>query len=67
MGSLAGEVLLNAGELIEIRPGEPRQQAHRDSDSWPIPLGPDPFIVNAIYALDDFTEENGATWIAPDS
>lgn len=67
MGPLAGEVLLNAGELIEIRPGEPRQQAHRDSDSWPIPLNPHPFIVNAIYALDDFTEENGATWIAPDS
>lgn len=67
MGPLAGEVLLNAGELIEIQPGEPRQQAHRDSDSWPIPLNAHPFIVNAIYALDDFTEENGATWIAPDS
>lgn len=67
MGPLAGDILLNAGELIEIKPGEPRQQAHRDSDSWPIPLTPHPFIVNAIYALDDFTAENGATWMAPGS
>ena len=67
MSPLAENVLLNAGELIEIQPGEPRQQAHRDSDSWPIPLSEHPFIVNAIFALDDFTEENGATWLAPHS
>ena len=67
MAPISGTTLLNAAELIEIRPGEPRQSAHRDSDSWPIPLTEDPFIVNIIYALDDFTLENGATWIAPHS
>ncbi len=63
----AHQILLNAGELIQIEPGEGRQQAHRDSDSWPLPLMDDPIIVNAIFALDDFTEENGATWVAPDT
>lgn len=60
----ASSILLNAGELIQINPGEPRQAAHRDTDSWPLPLDDEPFIVNAIVALDDFTIENGATAIA---
>lgn len=63
----ATSVLLNAGELIEIQPGEPRQAAHRDSDSWPLPIASDPVVVNAIFALDDFTLKNGATWVAPGS
>ena len=65
MAPISSRTLLNAAELIEIQPGEPRQAAHRDSDSWPIPLTEHPFIVNIIYALDDFTLENGATWVAP--
>ena len=60
-----GQILLNAGELIQIEPGEGKQQAHRDSDSWPLPLMENPVIVNAIYALDNFTLDNGATWVAP--
>lgn len=60
----ASSILLNAGELIQINPGEPHQAAHRDTDSWPIPRDADPFIVNAIVALDDFTIDNGATAIA---
>ena len=63
----ASSVLLNAGELIQIQPGEPPQYAHRDTDSWPLPIDADPVIVNAIVALDDFTSENGATKIAPGS
>ncbi|MEM7097190.1 MAG: phytanoyl-CoA dioxygenase family protein [Pseudomonadota bacterium] len=63
----ADSILLNAGELIQINPGEPRQATHRDTDSWPIALEADPIIVNAIVAFDDFTEENGATAIAPAS
>ena len=42
----AKQILLNAGELIQIEPGEGKQQAHRDSDSWPLPLMQDPVIVN---------------------
>jgi ectoine hydroxylase-related dioxygenase (phytanoyl-CoA dioxygenase family) len=68
MAPVADTVQLNAGELIEIQPGEPAQFLHRDSDSWPqIPLGPDPVIVNALVALDPCTPENGATHIASGS
>ena len=64
---VASSVLLNAGELIQIQPGEPAQLPHRDSDSWPLPIGEHPIIVNAIVALDPFTLRNGATYIAPES
>ncbi len=67
MAPIASSVLLNAGELIQIQPGEPAQAPHRDSFSWPLPVGRHPFIVNAIFALDDTTLENGATWVAPES
>lgn len=62
------QVLLNAGELIDIGPGEPAQLLHRDNDSWPaLPRTPDSPLVNAIVAMTDFTEETGATNVAPGS
>ena len=67
IGNQASSVLLNAGELIQIQPGEPAQFPHRDSDSWPVPIGAEPIIVNAIVALDDCTLENGATYVATGS
>ena len=68
MGPTRPPVLLNAGELIQISPGESSQFLHRDSDSWSaLPIGPYPIVVNAILALDDFTLENGATHVAPGS
>ena len=67
MAPTAASILLNAGELIQIEPGEPAQIFHRDSDSWPVPVGEHPIIVNALVALDACTTENGATTIAPDS
>ncbi|MEM7020598.1 MAG: phytanoyl-CoA dioxygenase family protein [Pseudomonadota bacterium] len=67
MAPKATSIQLNAGELIQIGPDEPAQFPHRDTDSWPLPLGGAPIIVNAIVALDDFTLENGATYIVPES
>lgn len=68
MEPIADSVRLSAGESIEIGPGEPEQYLHRDSDSWPVlPLMDAPVVVNAIYALDDFTLENGATNVVPES
>ena len=67
LAAKASSILLNAGELIQINPGEPHQAAHRDTDSWPISIDADPIIVNAIVALDEFTTENGATAVAPGS
>ena len=59
---------LNTGQLICIGPGETPQLLHRDELNWPEAAGQDHQItVTAIFALTDFTEENGATVIAPGS
>lgn len=59
---------LNTGQLICIGPGETPQLLHRDELNWPEAAGQDRQItVTAIFALTDFTEENGATVIAPGS
>tara|TARA_R110000868_G_scaffold70819_7_gene208029 strand:- start:30750 stop:32000 length:1251 start_codon:yes stop_codon:yes gene_type:complete len=65
VGKKASSILLNAGELIQIGPDEPAQFLHRDTDSWPhLAIEADTVLVNAIIALDDFTLDNGATYIA---
>ena len=67
LAPLASSVLLSAAELIQIQPPEPAQFLHRDSDSWPLPIGEHPITTNAIIAFDNFTTENGATLVAPGS
>ncbi len=68
IGPNGASVRLNAGELIQFQPGEPAQYPHRDSDSWPhLHRDAHPMVVNAIVALDDFTLENGATHVVPQS
>ena len=58
---------LNTGQLICIGPGETEQMLHRDELNWPQAMRDDEITVTAIFALTDFTEENGATVIAPGS
>ncbi len=59
---------LNTGQLICIGPGETPQLLHRDELNWPEAAGQSHEItVTAIFALTDFTAENGATVIAPGS
>ena len=59
---------LNTGQLICIGPGETPQLLHRDELNWPQAAGQtNELTVTAIFALTDFTEENGATVIAPGS
>jgi ectoine hydroxylase-related dioxygenase (phytanoyl-CoA dioxygenase family) len=58
----------NTGQLIEIRPGETAQTLHRDEDAWLHFPRPRPEIeVEALFALSDFTVENGATQVVPGS
>lgn len=61
------EYWLNTGQLICIGPGETPQMLHRDELNWPQAMGEDEITVTAIFALTDFTAENGATVIAPGS
>ena len=52
---------------IEIHPGEENQALHRDDDIYPIRIPQVEFQISAMWALDDFTEDNGATRVAPGS
>ena len=63
----ADDYWLNTGQLICIGPGESAQILHRDELNWPHATSEDEITVTAIFALTDFTEENGATVIAPGS
>lgn len=62
------QILLNAGELIDIGPGESAQTLHRDNDSWlALPRSEHSVLVLAMVALTEFTEATGATNVAPGS
>ena len=51
---------------IEIHPGENPQILHRDGDFYPIAIPGVEFQMQAMWALSDFTEENGATRVVTD-
>ncbi|KXS11712.1 hypothetical protein M427DRAFT_35460 [Gonapodya prolifera JEL478] len=56
-----------ATQVIKIMPGEKAQEFHRDRQAWGTePLGDqvEPQLAS-IWALSDFTKENGATRIVP--
>ncbi|MEW6268539.1 MAG: phytanoyl-CoA dioxygenase family protein [Thermodesulfobacteriota bacterium] len=60
---------LHLTQVIAIGPGEPAQAIHRDQwafDFFPFPRGYE-VQCNTIWAMSDFTEENGATRAVPGS
>ena len=62
------DYLLNTAQLIEIRPGETAELIHRDEDAWRhMPEVRPQLEVEAMFALTDFTEANGATNVVPGS
>ena len=64
----ADNYYLNTGQLICIGPNETPQMLHRDELNWPAAAGrPGEITITAIFALTDFSEENGATVIVPTS
>lgn len=59
---------LFASAFNNVGPGEKQQRMHTDDILIPFPRPiPFPVVVNTIWALSDFTEENGATKIVPES
>ncbi|MEM7091698.1 MAG: phytanoyl-CoA dioxygenase family protein [Actinomycetota bacterium] len=58
---------LHVTVLIELMPGEVRQRMHRDGDIYPLRHPAPPTTLSSFWAYTDFTEENGATLIAPGS
>ncbi len=62
------DYLFNTGQLIQIGPGETDQMLHRDEDAWQELPPPRPYLeIEAMFALTDFTKENGATRVVPGS
>jgi hypothetical protein len=57
---------LNLTQAIGIEPGEPAQMFHRDEVLWPFEHSFE-VMANVMWALDDFTVENGATRLVPGS
>ena len=62
-----GHYQLSAPTGIQIGPGEQAQVLHRDQSIYPLPLEFPDVVLNTMWALDDFTEENGATRVVPGS
>lgn len=52
---------------ITLCPGQGAQPLHADDQLIPVPKPHQPFTLNCVWALTDFTEENGATRIVPGS
>jgi len=52
---------------IDIGPGESPQGLHRDDVVYPIPWPHQQVVLNTMWALDDFSADNGATVIVPGS
>ena len=67
LDQVLGAHLLSTAVAVEIHPGEPAQTVHTDGSAWPVPQDDRQIVVNAIWAMDDFTEDNGATVIVPSS
>jgi ectoine hydroxylase-related dioxygenase (phytanoyl-CoA dioxygenase family) len=58
---------LNLSQGIRIHPGERRQAPHRDEEMWPCAKGRAEYLVNVMWALSDYTADNGATLLWPRS
>lgn len=60
-------IQLNTTQAIAVHPGAPAQLPHRDQDMWRGPVGEIEYLVNVMWPLTSFTQENGATRIWPAS
>jgi ectoine hydroxylase-related dioxygenase (phytanoyl-CoA dioxygenase family) len=57
--------LLSANLAINVHPGETVQEFHADDGYCRISRPREPMGVSAIWAIDDFTDDNGATEVIP--
>jgi ectoine hydroxylase-related dioxygenase (phytanoyl-CoA dioxygenase family) len=67
VNEVIGPAQLGMTVVSEIGPGQAAQRLHRDASVYPLPPGANPVMVNTIWAIDDFTADNGATLLAPGS
>jgi hypothetical protein len=73
--SVANEILLpfcasyciSSMTAIEVLPGESAQALHRDDTPYPIDIAGMELQIGVMWALNDFTKENGGTRVVPGS
>ncbi|PPC75976.1 phytanoyl-CoA dioxygenase [Pokkaliibacter plantistimulans] len=67
--SKASTFQLHLTQVISVHPGSPAQVLHQDQLAWDFFQFPDDYEVqcNTLWAMTDYTAENGATRIVPDS
>ncbi len=58
---------LNLTQAISIGSGEPQQIIHRDDAMFPFEKQNFEAMINCMWAIDDFTFDNGATHLVPGS
>ena len=59
--------LLSTMQSIRLHPGETPQPWHADDTFYPIPRPRTRLALSTIWAIEDFTDDNGATEIIPGS
>lgn len=67
LDEVLGHYQFSAPVAIQIGPGETAQALHRDEDVYPLPRPHPPVVLNTMWALCDFTANNGATRLVPGS
>ncbi|HXW71031.1 MAG TPA: phytanoyl-CoA dioxygenase family protein [Methylocella sp.] len=67
LGPWCDTIQLNLTQAIEIHPGALPQLPHRDQDMWRGEIGTIEYLVNVMWPLHEYREENGATLIWPNS
>lgn len=68
LGRFSENFQLNLTQIMRLLPGQPAQKLHRDRYLWSRHLPPaiEPMF-NCMWALTEFSEENGATRVLPGS
>jgi ectoine hydroxylase-related dioxygenase (phytanoyl-CoA dioxygenase family) len=64
---LMNNYLLSQLQAISVYPGEIRQPLHHDDGFYPLARPRAPVSAATIWAIDDFTADNGATLVLPGS
>ncbi|WP_206243569.1 phytanoyl-CoA dioxygenase family protein [Novosphingobium terrae] len=67
LGPFCDTLQLNLTQGLAIYPGAPQQFPHRDQDMWRGAAGQMEYLINVMWPFTDYTSENGATLIWPES
>lgn len=67
LGPSCSRIQLNYTGVMHLEPGEKAQTLHRDTGFYPLQNPCPPLILATMWAVSDFTVENGATCFVPGS